>query len=1822
MVAKIVIPPNVPVNDLYATANMTASNALTTTNVFATNVVATGQMTILGTSTLGKAALLVTGNVVVSNALVTGNVFTNTFVLNDSIQVTQGNVYASNTLVTTNVYVTGQAISTASLVDRYADGFSIVVPTGNAYVSNAVTTSNIVTGSVYTAGNVVVHSTVSSGFTTLDIVGNAYVSNAVTGSNIVTTNVYAAGTVSVSGTSTVGRTTIGITGNAAVSNTVSTANVFALGNVMARGIITVTGNAFVANAVTTTNVLASNVLASGQMIVTGSQTTGYTALNVSGNVYVSNAFVTPTTGLGIVTGNVVAAGTLTTTLLSQAGVTGLTVTGNAYVSNALSTIDDVFTGNTAVAGIATVTNSLANHTGAYIVGNVVASNTIVTQNVFTGNVYAYGNLYVKADGTTTGLTSLTVTNNVTASNALTTGNVFGNMYSTNVATMVSVTGNMYTRNNITTQNLFTTNIFSTRTQIVGTVLTADPVTGGLITSTLSSSTFPQRYPPTFMTGYTLAYPSGGTYTASASSEQGTQLAWKAFNGRVGYDTVDNIWKGNSGGYNAGAGGLYTGPVSTGGYNGDWVQIVTPVPLVVTEYTLSAHGGPNTANLPRRWYILGSNDGSGWTVLDTRSSITAWTLTGSQTFSVSGASSFTYFRLVVNEIQSAASVLNCIVGDWSLRATTTSEVVVRNTNLPDYVETGVTSTVFPPSAMSADTTVISGGTYVATASSVYNGTTYPAYYAFDKNASSFWHNQVTAAYSTATNQYIGTTTTQYSTTVGGVPYYGEWLQIRLPTANVLSSYAITSRASLGAQAPATFYIMGSNDDSNFVLVDTQTNVSWLAGGGETKAFTVSSPSPFTRYRIVINAVSSGSVGVGYTSIASWDLNCLSTAGFNIGDEYYGGTYLYKMMGTNPNWYAIARPSLATPALQGPVALSTAGGTETAPTNSRLHTFTTTGTLQVSGRGYVDMLVVGAGGSGGSRVRGGGGAGGVLFYKNYLLTPGTYTATVGTGGASVTGSPFIGNNGGNTTFAGPAITTITAYGGGGGAVQNPGAVASGGGNVTLEGRIAGTIVGQGYEGGDGVFNTGNLTEAGYSGGGGGGAGGPGVNGDFYFVANGAPGGIGVFNEITRTDVDVTSGLVFRAPFDGSITDTIGSKTFTTSGTAVYEGGVDGSQCAAFSTSSNWYTSCPSPITQPPFTVSLWFKPTNVMTTVGGNCVFSFSPTASPPSTTTYWNSDTATYPSSSEFAGGIGHYMALPGVWTVFGTSGTNQMMTPYTMNTWNHITVTCTSGWVVKGYTNGALVSQALGTGNFPANLARMYIGTNADVSQNRRINGNIQDFRVYNRALSDREVAQLGRLNHFGGGGGGECSTLLGGNFGPGGIGGGGRGGGGGASLFYYPKATYGAPGTDGTGGGGGGGAFNAGTDYASGKGGNGAVYVRVRTNTDQVFTSRQDQTRMIPITQTLPVASVGPVSWTISGAPANVYLDSMQATGCNVVIPAGTYTAGTYAVTVTAMNTAGNSGTSTFNIIFELETSGGSVWYTRISGQTYRMHSFLTMGVTPFNVVGQGPVDILVVGGGGGGGGGWQGGGGGGGGVGGGGGGGMGGGGGGGGVIYSAARTVSTGSFNVCVGHGGVGARTSAASQGRAGNGGESYVTGVGLAIARGGGAGAAELVGVAAYSTAPLVGGSGGGGSHGDQGQASGVGMVTGAAGTAGQGNAGGNGISAANNLIGGGGGGAGGAGANASTGVAGTGGNGVANSITGTSKTYGGGGGGSLRPITGVYPSGGGGAGGTGGGGAGVGNGNGRFATYYGGGGGAGSSLTGGLAFGGNGHQGIVIIRVPIA
>lgn len=185
-----------------------------------------------------------------------------------------------------------------------------------------------------------------------------------------------------------------------------------------------------------------------------------------------------------------------------------------------------------------------------------------------------------------------------------------------------------------------------------------------------------------------------------------------------------------------------------------------------------------------------------------------------------------------------------------------------------------------------------------------------------------------------------------------------------------------------------------------------------------------------------------------------------------------------------------------------AFNATGGTITTEGGYRYHTFTSSGTFQITkGSADIQCLII-AGGGGGSNGdngndAGGGGGGGGVVYGVLAATVGSYSAIVGAGGAGLSGTfRLAGNAGNNSSFPGLA----TAIGGGrGGQCNNPGGSGGSGGG-------AGGGGGGPYAGGSGTAGQGNngginIGGAPFSGAGGGGA--TGVGGT---SGSGNPGGNG--------------------------------------------------------------------------------------------------------------------------------------------------------------------------------------------------------------------------------------------------------------------------------------------------------------------------------------------------------------------------------------------------------------------------------------------------------------------------------------------------------------------------------------------------------------------------------------------------------------------------------------------------------------------------------------------------------------------------------------------
>ena len=178
--------------------------------------------------------------------------------------------------------------------------------------------------------------------------------------------------------------------------------------------------------------------------------------------------------------------------------------------------------------------------------------------------------------------------------------------------------------------------------------------------------------------------------------------------------------------------------------------------------------------------------------------------------------------------------------------------------------------------------------------------------------------------------------------------------------------------------------------------------------------------------------------------------------------------------------------------------------------KVHSFTSSGTLDVTGSGDVEYLVV-AGGGGGGYFGAGGGAGGLLTATGFAVTAQSYSVTVGSGGA---GSAVAANDA--STGSDSIFSTITSDGGGGASSQSSGSAlpgGSGGGSQNWSGTGTGgsATAGQGFAGGSKTDGSGGHS-------GGGGASEVGEDGS---GSNGHPGGDGLASSISGSSVYYSGG-----------------------------------------------------------------------------------------------------------------------------------------------------------------------------------------------------------------------------------------------------------------------------------------------------------------------------------------------------------------------------------------------------------------------------------------------------------------------------------------------------------------------------------------------------------------------------------------------------------------------------------------------------------------------------------------------------------------------------
>ena len=364
-----------------------------------------------------------------------------------------------------------------------------------------------------------------------------------------------------------------------------------------------------------------------------------------------------------------------------------------------------------------------------------------------------------------------------------------------------------------------------------------------------------RFPMSGMTAASSTI-NGEAFTASSSSISANEFAYQAFN-NVLQTSLGNIaqdWTSATVAYNgAGSNGLKTYTASTYStvvdgitYYGEWLQLQVGTARQLGQYSIQS-AMYNAARAPSQFIVAGSNTGTTWTLMDTQTTLTTWTVNLIQTFYPNATGkTFTYFRLIV--LASGATGDGLIsIEEWSL-----------------YPASFQTPTIqFPSAAMTGTSTTIGGEAFVAGFSSAW-GTT-QQYSAFDRTTADWSASAVT--YSSTDGSYIAAT--PYTTVVDGTSYAGEWIQLKAGVARQLSSYSIQAHSGAATRSPSRFVIAGSNDGTTWSAIDYQSGLVWTLSQTRTFFPNVTTYKTYTYFRL-IQLAAGGAGGDGNAGLNEWSL----------------------------------------------------------------------------------------------------------------------------------------------------------------------------------------------------------------------------------------------------------------------------------------------------------------------------------------------------------------------------------------------------------------------------------------------------------------------------------------------------------------------------------------------------------------------------------------------------------------------------------------------------------------------------------------------------------------------------------------------------------------------------------------------------------------------------------------------------------------------------------------------------------------------------------------------------------------------------------------
>jgi hypothetical protein len=551
------------------------------------------------------------------------------------------------------------------------------------------------------------------------------------------------------------------------------------------------------------------------------------------------------------------------------------------LSNIATTLEDISNQGNTTSNTIQFTNS---DTGFVTTANVGIANSAPTNHLSVGS-----NLHVND----TGSNVLTVHGNVSA-NTLTLGDfqVVASYGLNHVTAENNQTGDTLVLTNATKGIDASSNIdlggqlnFDSNVKIVGggtgtyvnnlriapvasNIVTYDRSTGevfdsgGLISNKLA---IVSEQPPVALTGDSTVIDGHGRYKVTSSTTTSTP-AYSVFSktdsglttyvGLVySYDANGDLASGNNN--------------SLGSVNGEWIKLELPYKTTLRHFSLRQD--TDTAyetqlqQFPKDFKIIGSNDDVSWTTLFSVTGVAYPTNASdpAKIFVVNASSTYKFYAIVIEKINSGASNGRPSIGEWRLFTETfTVDAGVVSTTAASGLDVGYTE--HPVEAMTNPIHYAEGhGTYEASASSF--GQWFDPTYGspFDKViGNNMWES---SANWSASNVYNDS---YWTTDVGGTRHYGEWLQLKLPYAITLAYSEVYPRSILPGRSPGQGVILGSNDGEHWYKITEFSGKTYTAGVAT--IIDINATTPYQYFRMTVNKLANATVSDTRLDVGEWKL----------------------------------------------------------------------------------------------------------------------------------------------------------------------------------------------------------------------------------------------------------------------------------------------------------------------------------------------------------------------------------------------------------------------------------------------------------------------------------------------------------------------------------------------------------------------------------------------------------------------------------------------------------------------------------------------------------------------------------------------------------------------------------------------------------------------------------------------------------------------------------------------------------------------------------------------------------------------------------------